>query len=112
MRPCEACSGRGYTHLGPTARQFCSACQGTGIISYCDWPERTEALVARARHRAVSEGWLEEVWDGEPGNATKVLRKMQSPDWRENADERAKFEATAAARGWHDPIDRQKASGE
>lgn len=80
MKVCESCCAQGYherTYQGRLVKVLCGACLGVGSI--CLGPEgeaRWRAQRAAAIDRGSREGWLEEVWAGEPGNARKVLQRV------------------------------------
>jgi hypothetical protein len=80
MIVCEVCIGRGYsdrTLNGQCVRVLCPDC--LGARSRClglEGMPRWRAQRAEAIERGGREGWYEEVWDGAPGEARKVLRRM------------------------------------
>lgn len=86
MKVCESCVAHGYTeriYQGNRIKVLCPTCLGVGSLSlgyesHARWNERRQAAIARGER----DGWYEEVWDGEPGNATKVLRCMRRAERR------------------------------
>lgn len=80
MKVCESCIAHGYTERiydGVRIRVLCGCCLGVGSLSlgfesHARWQALREAAVARA----IREGWFEETWDGPPGAARKVLKRI------------------------------------
>lgn len=77
MKVCEMCSALGYAerlHHGQRIKVLCGCCLGVGSLSLghesaAHWRQLREQAIARA----IREGWYEEAWHGEPGQAKKVL---------------------------------------
>lgn len=80
MKVCEACCAEGYTeriYHGQPIKVLCDTCLGARSI--CLGPEgftRWRQQRAEAITTAMREGWYEVVWDGEPGDARKVLKRI------------------------------------
>jgi hypothetical protein len=77
VKVCEICicGAHHRTYRGQHIRVLCGVCHGTGVVSLGYESEaRWQALREKALSRAIREGWFEEVWVGEPGQARRVVR--------------------------------------
>lgn len=89
MKVCEACIAHGYTervYQGNRVKVLCPVCLGVGSLSlgyesHAKWNRMRQQAIERGER----EGWLEEVWAGEPGNARKVLAPMRQDAKRRTA---------------------------
>ena len=84
MKVCESCGGmkcRDRISHGTPIKVICGCCLGTGLISLGPESEaRWREHRAAALSQAIREGWYEEIWAGEPGNARKVIRLIGRAD--------------------------------
>lgn len=80
MRVCEGCGGmKVHTRFyhGTRIAVRCDDCAGTGLVCLGHENQRTyDGLKAEAHALAIREGWYQEAWDGEPGAAVPVLRRI------------------------------------
>ncbi len=81
MKVCEVCGGMGHR-----SKVLCSACKGTGLVCLGREGETHHAaLRAEARARGEREGWVEDEWEGEAGNARPVRVPVTSSPRRQVA---------------------------
>ena len=80
MKVCESCGGcktHARTFYGMPVQVVCGTCLGTGLISLgYESQARWRQLREEAIDRGIREGWVEEVWAGEPGQARPTVRPM------------------------------------
>lgn len=82
MKVCEICAGLGCR----PDKVMCPTCYGTGLISLGhESSARYERMKVATREKAARLGWSEIVWDGEPGNARKVTRRVTVEGLRQSA---------------------------
>lgn len=73
-------------YQGIHIKVLCGCCLGTGLIGASHFSRAEyDRLREEAQARGIREGWYEVVWEGEPGHARQVPRRMGPAEFVERS---------------------------